>query len=684
MQRLGAPRGARAELKDMVNALASSGRLMRVGARRFTQPTAEEVCTGTLTVTRRGFGFLSREDGLEDLYVNGSQLGTAMHRDRVQCQIALGPRGREEGRVIKVLERGTHTFVGVVHQARKAQWITPRDERLPDRIRLIGDARHGEMVAAQFVNWPDRGGQLASAKVLKAFAKEGVASDETAMIVYDLGLPVEFSEDAVAEAAAYGDCVDPEEVARRVDLRDLALITVDPQSARDYDDAVHAKRLDSGGWQLTVAIADVAHYVRPGTALDDDALDRAQSVYLPDRVLPMLPDQLSADLCSLRPHVDRLAMIVRIHVTPQGGFAQVELLEAVICSHARLSYDRAARLVGLHPDDDASVDPTDAAEKAAVPTLRALVDVTRVLRNKRKKRGYLSLEIGEPSVVLDSEGNIDRVSITERHEAHLMVEEAMLAANVAVAKFFVRRDEDTMFRTHGEPPPDALERFRKQAGSLDVDIPNTSDAGHLTKALQRHAEHPMSWLLNMLVLRAMARAEYVARVEPHFGLGLDAYLHFTSPIRRYPDLVVHRMVKAVIHETETVDDDALVDVARHCSRKERIALDAERDVIGVYKALLMSRYVGTTLQATVMALTPNGMFLRFPLTLCEGFIPVEELNDDWYALNDEGTFLVGEKTGHQYRLGDELKVEIKDVSVRRRRVTACLPGNADRANRPRR
>ena len=249
----------------------------------------------------------------------------------------------------------------------------------------------------------------------------------------------------------------------------------------------------------------------------------------------------------------------------------------------------------------------------------------------------------------------------------------MLAANVAVALFFVGREEDTIFRTHGTPPPDALERFRNQAASLGVEMPTTSSAGQLTRALEQYSEHPMSWLMNMLLLRAMARAEYTASVDPHFGLGLDAYLHFTSPIRRYPDLVVHRMVKAALHEDDPEETETLVEISRHCSRKERIALDAERDVIGVYKAILMKRYVGVTLDAVVMALTGNGMFLQFPLTLCEGFIPVEELNNDWYELNEAGTVLVGKKSGSQFRLGDALKVKIKDVSVRRRRVTATLP-----------
>ena len=311
-------------------------------------------------------------------------------------------------------------------------------------------------------------------------------------------------------------------------------------------------------------------------------------------------------------------MVVRAVVDPQGEIGQVELIEAVIRSQARLSYDRAALLLGIHPEEDEAAEPLPEETPEILAALRSLLDVTRVVRARRRRRGYLSLEIAEPSVVLDAEGQIERVAAYAHHEAHLMVEEAMLAANVAVALFFVGREEDTIFRTHGTPPPDALERFRNQAASLGVEMPTTSSAGQLTRALEQYSEHPMSWLMNMLLLRAMARAEYTASVDPHFGLGLDAYLHFTSPIRRYPDLVVHRMVKAALHEDDPEETETLVEISRHCSRKERIALDAERDVIGVYKAILMKRYVGVTLDAVVMALTGNGMFLQFPLTLCEG------------------------------------------------------------------
>ena len=476
MRRLGGSKADRIFLKERLETLAQEGLIVRMGARRYGRASDGDIVTGTLSVTRRGFGFIARDGGGSDIYVRGENIGMAMHRDRVQAQVYEGSRGRPEARIVKVLEAGTQTFVGYVHQARKAQWVTPRDARLPDRIILKGDAEHGQLIAAQMIRWPGPGGQTAEAEVLKVFAEDGPASQETDLVIYDLGLPIGFSEDALAEVEEESADVLCDETYRR-DLRNHPFFTVDPKSARDFDDAVCAREQPNGGWELYVAVADVAQYVRAGTALDEDAYARSFSVYLPDRVIPMLPDRLSADLCSLRPNVDRYAMVVRIEVGPKGQFNAVELMEAVIRSHQRLSYDQCGAALHLIPDPDQVLAPEPSDIERISDSMKAVLDVSRVLRARRRRSGYLALEIPEPKVILGEDGLVDSVQPYLRHEAHLMVEEAMLAANEAVALYFVERELESVFRVHAAPPEEGLQRLQVQAEALGIQLPRNGKAG---------------------------------------------------------------------------------------------------------------------------------------------------------------------------------------------------------------
>ena len=620
-----------------------------------------------MTLTRNGYGFVALENDQPDVFVSGKHIYPAMHRDRVAITTFTNTRGRTEGEVKNVIERGTHSFVGYVHQARHAQWITPRDERLPERIQLLGDATHGQLVAAEIVEWPERGRNRTTARVVRVFAEEGRASKESEIIVYDLGLPMQFDEQCLEEAESLSEPNLREVGVERTDLTDRSFFTVDPQSARDFDDAVYAEPDGRGGWLLSVAVADVAHFVAEGAPIDLAAHERGFSVYLPDRVLPMLPERLSADLCSLRPEVDRFAMVVDAHVTSEGELSLVGIQNAVIRSRKRLSYGRCAALLGLEGSPPTDVEHALSGDVKAA--MHAVLDATRVLRRRRKKSGYLELDVAEPVVRLDSSGDVEAIDIPKRHEAHLMVEEAMLAANVCVAQFFVSRGLGSLFRTHANPPEKGLDRFQKQVNALGLRIPRIESAGGLTAALKKVNHHEAAWLANMLVLRAMAKAEYSATVEPHFGLGFDAYLHFTSPIRRYADLTVHRLVKALLR-SEPSEQDELDDLARHCSRRERLVLDAEREVIGLYKATYMQSYLNEELDAIVSGVSKNGLFIYFPSTHCDGFIPINELREDWFDANDEQTKLVGRNTGNCYTLGDTILTEVVEVSVSKRRVTA--------------
>ncbi|MEE2789514.1 MAG: ribonuclease R [Myxococcota bacterium] len=674
LSRLGLPRSERTALREALDRMVREGRLARQGARRYRRTSGQHLFTGTLTVTRQGFGFVFVEGDRSDIFIRGANLNHAMHRDRVRVEVFEGRDRREEGRILEVVERGTRTFVGIVHRVGKRGWLVPRDERLPDRFRIEGDgAEHGEMVAAEIMAWPGKGDQPGTARVIRRFVQEGEAARETQIAVYDLGLPVTFSDDALQEANAFEEQNFASERIRRRNLTDLPLVTIDPVSARDYDDAIHARPNAEGGWHLTVAVADVAHFVQPGSALDIEAKARCFSAYFPDRVIPMLPDRLSGDLCSLRPNVERLAMVVEIDVSPQGDMGHVKLSEAVIRSHARLTYDRAARLLRLHPEVDAAIEPASEIEEACLPVLESLRDVTRILRKKRAQTGYLDLDIAEPTVILDAQGVTEGIREKPRHEAHLMVEEAMLAANACAAHFCLINDNQVgMFRIHAPPPDEGLEKFYRLAGALDIHLSRVETAGALTRTLAKYRHDPNCWLLSLFLLRAMSRAEYRAVPAPHFGLGLEAYLHFTSPIRRYADLVVHRLVKAAINGERSGINDELPELARQISRRERLVLEAERDVVSVYKALYMKGFIHHVLNATVTAVTSHGVFVFFTDTKCDGFLPVERIKSDWFEANEAKTQLIGERSGRTITIGDAVDVFVLDVNVRRRHVTVIL------------
>ncbi len=661
--------GGRAQFKAMVEELVVSGDLLKLRGRRFTRPPLEGGFVGTLTLTRGGYGFIASENDEPDLYVHGKNLAGAMHRDRVDAVVVSSRPGRKEGRITRVLERGTHSFVGVVHLGRHAGWLVPRDERLPDRVTAVDvkDVRHGDLVAARFVEWPDASGRLPRAEIVRSLARSGEAASETDIIVYDLGIPIEFAEGVQQEADSFSEELAPEDLECRRDLRDRPLVTVDPATARDFDDAVHAERRPDGGWRMTVAIADVAHYVHLDGSIDESARTRGTSVYLPDRVIPMLPDRLSGDLCSLRPGVDRCAMVTEFTVDPQGTMSDIEFYEAVIRSHGRFTYDRAGRLLGVHPDADGPETEGDELDEFS-PVLFALLDATRKLRGRRRRRGYLAIDVAEPRVILDEEGDVERIGSYTRHEAHLMIEESMLAANEAVATHFVERELPTIFRVHASPPDSGLERFRNQAASLGFRMEGKASARELSRAMKKCAEHPRAWLLNICLLRAMSRAEYRAEVRPHFGLGLDAYLHFTSPIRRYPDLVSHRLLKALLHGEELPALDQLDETARASSRSERLALDAEREVLLLYKTLYLQKHLGDVFEGTIVGVTGSGVFVLLEGTNCEGFLPLAGMTDDHYDLDQGGSTLVGSRSGAQYRLGHRIEVRLVDVNISRRRV----------------
>lgn len=656
-------------LRDRLKALADTGRVERLRGNRFGRGSHTGEVTGTLTLTARGFGFLSLDGGGEDLFVSGRNVGPAMHRDRVRARV-VDYDGEREAIVSAVLEHGTRTFVGTFREARVGCWVTPQDPRLPESVSVAdrGAAREGDRVAGEFVAWPDEPGGPAC-RVLRVFGDEASGTRETDTIVYDLGLAVEFSPEAEAQALAAAP-PSKREIQRRHDLRQRALLTCDPESARDFDDAVHAEPLDDGGWRLTVAIADVAHYVVEGSALDADARARGTSVYMPDRVLPMLPHALSGHLCSLKAHEDRLVLVVEMEVSPSGDVGRYDIFEAVMNSHARFTYERVAHMLGLRGEDDAPTPDADPAFEGLRPVLEALLDCSRALRAFRKRRGYLDLDIPEPRILLDAEGQVADVVPAERNEAHKLIEEAMLAANEAVARHFAQTDRPAVFRIHDAPPEAGLARLMAAGHAFDapLTIKGKPTPGRLSQWLKGLGEHPQRRILHQLLLRSMAVAAYNEEPGLHFGLGTDQYLHFTSPIRRYPDLIVHRLLKAELHGESLPDADTLGALADHCSRRERLAVDAERTVQDLYKALFLSRHLGESFDGLVIGVMGIGLFVQLDTHLVEGLVPAAGLRDDQYDFDEEVKEFKGRRSGRRFALGSHLRVRVNGVDIARRRV----------------
>ena len=668
---LGLDGDGRRELREFLKKLSDSGRCERSHGQHYSRARNIGEVTGTLTLTARGFGFVALDGGGEDLYISGRNVGDSMHRDRVRVRIVQsGESDRREGVVTGVIEHGTRTFVGTLRVARHGTWLTPQDPRLPESVGVVdrGDARDGDRVAAEFVTYSDDP-EGARARIIKVFGAEGPAAHETEVIVYDLGLPVSFRPESEAAAAA-AKAPDKKTISRRHDLRKRPLVTIDPESARDFDDAVHAVALDTGGWTLTVAIADVSHYVLEGSALDEDARERGTSVYLPDRVLPMLPHALSSDLCSLRPLEDRLALVAEFDVGPNGEVGRYTLYEAVINSHARFTYERCAKLLGLRADDDAPTVDADPAFEALRPVLEAALHCTRALRAYRRRRGYLELDLPEPKILLNTNGEISDVVATERNEAHKLVEEAMLAANEVVARHFVASDRPAIFRVHDRPQEAALLRFQAiaQAFEAPLQLKGAPSAGRLSNYLRTLEANPHKRILHQLLLRSMAQAAYNEEAGLHFGLGSPAYVHFTSPIRRYPDLIVHRLIKAELQREAWPDAEVLGTLADHCGRRERLAVDAERTVQDLYKALFLSKHIGEEFSGLVIGVTQLGLFVQLDEHLVEGMVSLGSMRDDVYVHDERANEYRGRRVGQRVGLGARVQIKVGSVDVTRRRV----------------
>jgi len=636
------------------------------------KPGAE--VTGVIHLKAEGYGFVTPllgDGGREnDLFIPPQYVRGALDGDVVRARAIRGRDGRLAGEVLEVVERRRQLVLGIYQAKGKAQWVIPHDRNLSQNIAVPRhpQAKDGDMVKVRLHREIE--GAL-QGEIIAVLGNRGDPRFEVLASAYAEGFADEFDPATLIAAQSVPDHVHPEEIAGRRDLRHLPLVTIDGEDARDFDDAVHVSRTP-GGYRLVVAIADVAHYVRPSGPLDREALRRATSVYFPGAVLPMLPERLSNGICSLNPDVDRLCMVCDLALDKSGSPLQTDIYEAVMRSHARLTYTRVAEALG--GDGDPQVRPL-------LGDLRVAHELSKKLTRQRQARGSIDFDLPEAKIVLDEQGRVAEIARRPRNDAHRLVEEFMLAANEAVARFFEVRGLPTVYRIHDQPDREKLEAFAALARSHGFELPTGEELTPrvLNRFLEAIEGKPAQKALNSLLLRAMMQAQYSPDNIGHYGLAAPTYLHFTSPIRRYPDLMVHRLLKEhwarggrPLGDREREEQETyLAGVAAQCSDRERAAMKAERDVDSFYSALYMQDKVGERFKAVVSGVAEFGLFCELEDVFVEGVVPVESLGEA-VELDKQMQRLVVGSSGRSYSIGDEVFVEVVSAEPARRRITLSL------------
>jgi ribonuclease R len=654
-----------------------------------------ESVEGYLSMTPRGAGFVAREGG--DVYISPESIGGAMHGDKVVVDIvARGTRG-PEGEVASIVERGTKRVAGVLRRRGKSAWLEPDDSRirgpivLPSSVDKTAEGnsgKDGDAAVVTLTRWPTVQGENAEGKLDAVLGTPGELSVEVAKILVSEQIEEVHSENAVREAERFGETVPGDMLAGRVDLTHLPLPTIDPEDARDHDDAVWVERMDDGGYRAWVAIADVSSYVQPGTKIDEEARGRGCSVYLPDRAVPMLPRALSSNLCSLLPHEIRLCLCAEIMIDSKGDVVGEKLHRAFMKSAAKLTYGGVAMALGL---TDKGKEQPEA--RPMVEGLRVAYELSRILRAKRMKRGALDLELPEAKIILDEESGHPK-DVEKRAmdagvaRAYQLIEELMLLANEVVARWLVGRKRPTVFRVHAPPDEQKLVRFLALCDELGfkTDIEAVRDPKELGKLLKSMVGHPKAAVLHGLLLRSLKQATYDVTNIGHFGLASKAYVHFTSPIRRYPDLLVHRGIHAVLaaeharrsSQMSDAEQTELAEAALLSSKNERRSMEVEREVSNLYRAFLMRDKVGARYTGTVGGFSGSGVYVTLDTPFVDVLVRFEDLGGDRYELDDTGLRAIGERSGDSVQLGDSMLLEIADVSLIRRTVYAKRVGGEER------
>ena len=677
------PRDERASFRRRLKALVAAGELLQVRGNRYGLPEKMDLVVGRLSTNPGGFGFVipDQPDPVsqrKDIYIAAANLSEAMHGDRVVVRVERHTERGAEGRIIRILERSQAYIVGryEVDDAGLG-YVVPFDRRVLTDVHVptgqSSSAEPGEMVLVEITRWPTgtRGPVGRVVEVLGRIDEPGV---DTQIIIRKFGIPDRHSEDAVAEATRLGTVVKERDIKGRTDFRGVTTVTIDGEHARDFDDAITIERLPNGHFWLGVHIADVSHYVTEGSALDEEAYERGTSVYFTERAVHMFPSELATNLCSLNPHVDRLVQTCLMEVDRQGAVLRYEIHDGVINSDARMTYTAVNAILTDH-------DPDVTREYAQlVPTFELMRELFDTLNRRRRRRGSIDFDLPEAEVILSEIGEIEAIVASERNIAHRIIEEFMLLANETVAGHLEGRAVPALHRVHEAPDAKKVEEFEAFITTLGYSLAARGRAltpKHFQKLIDRMRGTPEERPIAALMLRTMQKARYDAVSLGHFGLAVEHYTHFTSPIRRYPDLVVHRMLResrqGPIGDARREElEEELPETAKHSSEMERLADEAERELLQWKKVRFMANKVGDEYSGYITGVAPFGLFVELVEHYVEGLVHVSSMADDYYRFVEQEHVLRGEHTKKSYRLGDRVDVQIVRVDMERRQVDLGL------------
>jgi len=656
-------------LVDRLQGMVRAGQVIENRRREYCLTAKIDLIVGRVAGHKDGFGFVIPDAGGDDIYLSAREMRPLFDGDRVAVKvIGRDRRGKPEGELVEVLDRGEREIAGHYIRERGIGLVIPDNPKIAHRILIAsgdaGGAKPGQVVVAKIVDYPTRIEQ-ATGRIVRVIGdpkQKGIATD---IAIHTHGIPTEWPKAVREEIRDLRETVPPAAKRGRLDLRDLPLVTIDGADARDFDDAVYCERTGSG-WRLLVAIADVGHYVAVDTALDRQAVLRSTSVYFADRVVPMLPEVLSNGLCSLNPDVDRLCMVCDMRVDREGKVTRSTFSEAVMRSSARLTYGQVNQFLS-----DGEQKAVPAATHDLLKELHALYGV---FAKARQRRGAIELDIPQTRFELGKQGEIVGIHAVERNDAHRLIEECMITANVQAAKFLRRHRISGLYRVHAKPDPDRFDDLRHYLLSLGLKVPHPDHVQprQFNQLLRQVADRPDSQAISVAMLRSLTHAEYSPNNIGHFGLSLDAYAHFTSPIRRYPDLLVHRAIRHVIRGGKPAaygyDKPAMEKLGAITSAHERRAEEATRDVEAALKCEFMEGRVGEEFDGVVTSVTSFGLFVQLPELQIDGLVHVTSLANDYYHFEPKTMRLVGERSGQAYRLGQPMRVQVQRVDTDTRRI----------------
>ncbi len=653
-------------LRRRLRAMERDGQLLFNRSQQYCLVNNKDLIVGRVIGHADGFGFIKPDDGSDDLFLTPREMNPLLHNDRAMVRIVgIDRKGRREAAVVEILERNTHQIVGRLYKEDGFTYVVPDQKNIAQTVLIqkggAGKAKQGQIVVAEIIEQPTKQRQPIG-RIIEVLGDHLAPGMEIEMAIRSHELPYQWPDELLEEIKPLTSEVPESAKEGRTDLRLTPLVTIDGEDARDFDDAVYCQKTPKG-WKLLVAIADVSHYVKANTALDKEAQKRSTSVYFPEQVIPMLPEILSNGLCSLNPDVDRLCMVCELFIDQEGKVTRSRFFEGVMRSHARMTYTEAAKIL---VDGDKAL---SAKYKTLLPHLKQLYDLYKVMRISREQRGAMDFDTQETRIIFGADRKIEKIIPTVRNDAHRLIEEFMITANMAAAKFLNSKKMPKLLRVHEGPSADKLLSLKTFLGELGLklgggDKPTPLDYMYLIGSIKDRQDNH---LIQTVLLRSMSQAVYSPELKGHFGLALDAYAHFTSPIRRYPDLLVHRAIRHCLqgHKPETFiyGFPDMITMGELCSANERRADDATRDVVSWLKCEYMMDKIGDVFPGIISAVTSFGFFVELAEIYVEGLVHISNLGQDYYHFDPTSHQLKGERTGSKFRIGDNVMVKVARVSL---------------------